>query len=274
MSVAEAKTLITVTRPGQIERKMFIVIDEHSLKTILNSQSKCLGCIESSNPYYPGMATSTVENYLKHVLLLSEGSEELVSMGALAAALDVVPGTATTMVKGMADEGLVEHQPRYGVKLTAEGRRVALNVLRKHRLIETFLVNVLKMDWSKVHVEAERLEHAISDEVLNRLDALLGHPSTDPHGDPIPNRQGKLSYQVYATLATCALEKPVRVVRVTEQSVEFLQFVEQNGLSPGATIRVVDRNLAAGLVALKKGAARGPALSVAAAGKILVEPEK
>jgi DtxR family Mn-dependent transcriptional regulator len=220
------------------------------------------------------MASSTVENYLKHVLLLSEGAEELVPMGALAGALAVVPGTVTTMVKALADEGLVEHQPRHGVKLTAEGRRVALNVLRKHRLVETFLVNVLKMDWSKVHDEAEQLEHAISDEVLDRLDALLGHPETDPHGDPIPSRHGKLSSQVYATLATCVAERVVRIVRVTEQSPEFLQFAEQNGLQPGTSVRVSDRNLTAGLVTVRKANGRALPLSVVAAGKILVEPEK
>jgi len=220
------------------------------------------------------MATITVENYLKHVLLLSEGSDALVPMGALASALAVVPGTATTMVKALADEGLVEHQPRQGVRLTSEGRRVALNVLRKHRLVETFLVNVLKMDWAKVHDEAEQLEHAISDEVLDRLDALLGHPATDPHGDPIPSRQGKLSSQVYATLATCMTERPLRIVRVTEQSTEFLQFAEQNGLQPGTTIRVSDRNLPAGLIIIRKANGRALPLSVVAAGKILVEPEK
>lgn len=220
------------------------------------------------------MATVAVENYLKHVLLLSEGGDELVSMGALASAVDVVPGTATTMVKALADEGLVEHQPRHGVRLTPDGRRMALNVLRKHRLVETFLVNVLKMDWSKVHEEAEQLEHAISDEVLDRLDALLGHPQTDPHGDPIPSRQGKMSSQVYATLATCVTERPLRVVRVTEQSTEFLQFAEQNGLQPGTAVRVTDRNLTAGLVTVRKETGRPIALSIAAAGKILVEPEK
>ena len=220
------------------------------------------------------MATITVENYLKHVLLLSEESDGLVPMGAIAAALAVVPGTATTMVKALADEGLVEHQPRYGVRLTTEGRRMALNVLRKHRLVETFLVNVLKMDWSKVHDEAEQLEHAISDEVLDRLDALLGHPQADPHGDPIPSRQGKLSSQVYATLATCTTERPLRIVRVTEQSPEFLQFAEQNGLQPGTTVRVSDRNLTAGLVTIRKANGRSVPLSVVAAGKILVEPEK
>lgn len=221
------------------------------------------------------MATSTVENYLKHVLLLAEeGGTELVSMGALAESLAVVPGTATTMVKGLADNGLVEHRPRQGVKLTAEGRRMALNVLRKHRLVETFLVNVLKMDWAKVHAEAEQLEHAISDDVLDRLDALLGHPTTDPHGDPIPSRQGKLNSQIYATLATCAAERPLRVVRVTEQSAEFLHFAEENDLQPGTTVRVVDRNLAAGLVTLKRAGGRTMALSLSAAGKILVEPER
>ncbi len=220
------------------------------------------------------MATIAVENYLKHVLLLSEGSADLVSMGALATALAVVPGTVTTMVKALADEGLVAHEPRYGVRLTAEGRRIALNVLRKHRLVETFLVNVLKMDWSKVHEEAEQLEHAISDEVLDRLDALLGHPPTDPHGDPIPSRQGKMSSLVYATLATCVLDRPLRIVRITEQSEEFLQFAEQNGLQPGTALRVTDRNLTAGLVTLKKSTGRAVALSVGAAGKILVESEK
>ena len=220
------------------------------------------------------MATIAVENYLKHVLLLSDGGDELVSMGALAGALAVVPGTVTTMIKALADEGLVEHRPRHGVRLTAAGRRMALNVLRKHRLVETFLVNVLKMDWSTVHAEAEQLEHAISDEVLDRLDALLGHPATDPHGDPIPSPQGKLSSQVYATLATCGEGRPLRIVRITEQSPEFLQFAEQNGLQPGTSLRVVERNLTAGLITLRKPRGRPFALSLVASGKILVEPER
>lgn len=220
------------------------------------------------------MPSITVENYLKHILLLSEDTDGLVSMGALASSLDVVPGTVTTMVKSLAAERLVDHLPRQGVRLTDKGRRTALGVIRRHRLVETFLVNVLKMDWASVHTEAEQLEHAISDDVLDRLDALLGHPSTDPHGDPIPSAQGKLHSQVYATLATCVVSKPVRVVRVTDQSAEFLQFAEQNGLLPGAALRVTDRNLAAGLVTLKKNSGAAPALSVAAAGKILVEPVK
>ena len=218
------------------------------------------------------MATSTVEDYLKHVLLLSERAGALVSMGSLAEAMEVVPGTATTMVKALADAGFVEHRLREGVRLTPEGRRVALNVLRKHRLVETFLVDVLKMDWAAVHAEAEQLEHAISDEVLDRLDALLGHPTVDPHGDPIPNRHGKLDSQVYATLATCVTDRKLRVVRITDQDAEFLQFVEQHGLQPGTTMRVTDRNLAAGLVTVRQSNARPRPVSLVAAGKILVEP--
>lgn len=220
------------------------------------------------------MATTTVENYLKQILLLSEGGSDLVSMGALAAALDVVPGTATTMVKSLAEGGLVSHRPRQGVRLTASGRRVALGVLRKHRLVETFLVTVLKMDWSQVHAEAEHLEHSISDEVLDRLDALLGFPDADPHGDPIPSRQGKLSSQVYATLATCAVAKSLHVVRVTDQSSGFLQFAEQSGLQPGAALTVADRNLAAGLLTLRRPDGSTLALGLAAAGSILVQPAR
>ena len=149
---------------------------------------------------------------------------------------------------------------------------MALNVLRKHRLVETFLVNVLKMDWSDVHVEAERLEHAISDEVLDRLDALLGYPATDPHGDPIPSREGKLDAQVYATLATCVTERNVRVVRITDQSSEFLHFAEENGFQPGTLLRVIGRNLPAGLITVRHGKNGSAAVSLIAAGKILVEP--
>jgi DtxR family Mn-dependent transcriptional regulator len=158
------------------------------------------------------------------------------------------------------------------VRLTARGRRIALNVLRKHRLVETFLVETLKMDWSKVHAEAEQLEHAVSDEVLDRLDALLGHPRQDPHGDPIPSRGGKLDSQVYATLATCPTRRRLRIVRVTEQSEEFLRFAEDNGLRPGTELSVSERNLVSGLVTLVRSGGEIMALGVAAAGKILVDP--
>src|ERR1700677_4514193 len=140
------------------------------------------------------MATSTVENYLKQLYLeqRTTGADPMVAMGRLAAAMGVVPGTATSMVKALADSGLVVYEPRGGVKLTRSGEQLALHVLRRHRLVELFLVKVLGLDWSVVHDEADTLEHAISDRVLERMDALLNHPTVDPHGDPIPTPKGQL----------------------------------------------------------------------------------
>src|SRR4051812_32202371 len=163
----------------------------------------------------PAMASSTVENYVKQIYLEQQHApEQLVSMGRLAAALGVVPGTVTTMIKALADSGLVRYERRGGVQLTAGGERLALHVLRRHRLVELFLVRTLGLDWSEVHQEAEELEHAISDKVLERIDALLGHPSVDPHGDPIPSARGKVAAERYESLAECALRRPVRVARV------------------------------------------------------------
>src|SRR5438309_3371533 len=138
------------------------------------------------------MPSPTVENYLKQLYLQQQHApQELVSMGKLAAAMGVVPGTATTMVKALADSGLVTYQSRGGVRLTRGGEQLALHVLRRHRLVELFLVKVLGLDWSEVHAEADDLEHAISDKVLEKIDQYLGRPSVDPHGDPIPSAKGK-----------------------------------------------------------------------------------
>lgn len=218
------------------------------------------------------MATSTVEDYLKTILLKSTGNE-LVSMGKIAEGLGVVPGTVTTMMKNLAEQALIEHHPRQGVRLTKRGRFIALNVLRKHRLIETFLVTTLKMDWAEVHVEAERLEHAISDAVLDRIDALLGHPETDPHGDPIPSRQGKLDARIYDTLATCAMNAAVRMVRVTDQSADFLQFAERQKLIPGEIIRVLARTEVSGAVTVQLKGKQVVTLGLRQAGSIQVIAE-
>src|SRR5438874_5345413 len=140
------------------------------------------------------MPSSTVENYLKQIYLEQQAAPELlVPMGKLAMLMGVVPGTATSMVKALADSGLVAYEPREGARLTRGGEQLALHVLRRHRLVELFLVKVLGLDWSEVHPEAEELEHAISEKVLAKIDKLLGHPSVDPHGDPIPTAKGKVS---------------------------------------------------------------------------------
>ncbi|HEU4690336.1 MAG TPA: metal-dependent transcriptional regulator, partial [Vicinamibacterales bacterium] len=141
------------------------------------------------------LASQTVENYLKAIYVAQGAREDstLVPMGQLAAALGVVPGTATTMVKTLADSGLVRYEPYMGVRLTPAGEKLAALVLRRHRLIEQFLVQVLGMNWSEVHDEAERLEHAVSERLIDRIDEMLGRPAVDPHGDPIPDPEGTLS---------------------------------------------------------------------------------
>jgi DtxR family Mn-dependent transcriptional regulator len=184
--------------------------------------------------------TSTVENYLKQIYLAQQDAGgQLVSMGRLAAAMQVVPGTATTMIKALADSGLVTYEPRSGVRLTPGGEQLALHVLRRHRLVELFLVKVVGLDWSEVHAEAEELEHAISDKVLERIDVLLGHPQVDPHGDPIPSPAGAVIHRPLAPLAEAPLNTPLRVARVIDQDANFLQFVERVGLAPGTPLRVI-----------------------------------
>jgi DtxR family Mn-dependent transcriptional regulator len=218
------------------------------------------------------MASSTVEDYLKQICLMqAEGGAELVSMGKLAAAMGVVPGTATSMIKTLADSGLVQYEPRGGVRLTHGGEQLALHVLRRHRLVELFLVKVLGLDWSEVHAEAEELEHAVSDKVLNKIDAYLGRPSVDPHGDPIPSAKGKLADLRHESLADCEIDTKFRVARVIDQDPAFLQFVERCGLMPGVAVTVQVRDKLADAIWVRPGERRAVPLGTSAAAKILVE---
>src|SRR5215216_5623496 len=142
------------------------------------------------------LPSSTVENYLKaiyHGQALLPKDARLVSMGQVAAALNVTPGTATTMVKALADSGLAEYEPYSGVRLSAAGEKLAALVLRRHRLVELFLVRVMGMSWDEVHEEAEQLEHVVSDRLIERIDDMLGRPTHDPHGDPIPTAEGTIA---------------------------------------------------------------------------------
>jgi DtxR family Mn-dependent transcriptional regulator len=218
------------------------------------------------------MPSSTVEDYIKQIYLLAEkASPTDVPMGQVAEALDVVPGTATTMVKALSDAGLVHYAPRVGVRLTDPGRKLALHVLRRHRLIEQFLVEVLGFDWSEVHEEAEQLEHAVSDLVLERIDQYLGHPTEDPHGDPIPSADGELRDGSARSLADCSLDLELEVARVSDQDPEFLQYISASGLNPGARLIVVARSSSAESVRIDVGPGdRDLSLGLGAAAKILV----
>lgn len=215
----------------------------------------------------------TTENYLKKIFAASEGSGgELVGLGELAQALSVTPGTVTTMMKSLADAGLVEYRPRAGVSLTESGRREALDVVRRHRLVELFLVEVLGLDWADVHEEAEVLEHAISERLLARIDEILGHPTTDPHGDPIPDTHGRLPTSTGEPLAAVAPPASFCVVRVEHEESGFLDFLKRTGLVPGAQARVVARDDDAGTVEIDLSGRRST-LGLPAAQKILVRTE-
>lgn len=220
------------------------------------------------------MPSSTVENYLKQLYLEQQHAPgQLVSMGKLAAAMSVVPGTATTMVKALSDSGLVSYEPREGVRLTRAGEQLALHVLRRHRLVELFLVRVLGLDWSEVHAEAEELEHAISDKVLERIDALLERPSVDPHGDPIPPAKGRPhAAPSPGSLADGEPGRSFRVARVVDQEPAFLQFVERCGLMPGTLVTVESRDPMADAVRVRPRGKETLSLGTSAAAKILVEP--
>lgn len=221
------------------------------------------------------MATSTVEDYLKQILLEElEGGEGRVATGRIAQAMAVTPGTVTSMLKTLADGDLVDYEAYGGVRLTASGRRLALHVVRRHRLIELFLVRVMGIDWSEVHDEAERLEHAVSESLIERMDEMLGHPSVDPHGDPIPSAALALPEKDAADLPTLAGGKVgarYRVARIADQSPGFLRVVEKLGLRPGKKLRLVAVDVAADTLEVELDHSRRASLGLRAAEKIHVE---
>lgn len=215
--------------------------------------------------------SSTVENYLKHLYLLQQKQgDDLVSTGHLARSLNVTPGTATIMVKSLAENHLVDYESRAGVRLSAEGHRLALGVLRRHRLVELFLVNVLGLDWSEVHDEAEVLEHAVSTKVLDRIDEMLGYPVFDPHGDPIPDAAGQIKRREVRSLDSCEPNQIVQVARIENQDADFLRFVDEKDLAPGATLTIMDRDTNADAITLKRHDGDTIVIGMTAARKILV----
>ena len=219
------------------------------------------------------LPSSTVENYLK-AIFLGEGQlpagQRLLPMGQLASALGVAPGTATTMVKALAESGLVEYEPYNGVRLSPAGEKLAALVLRRHRLIELFLVRVMGLGWDEVHDEAEQLEHVVSDRLIERIDAMLGRPEADPHGDPIPTADGRLPNHNFETLLTCPIHQRVVVTRVTDQDAAFLRFIEQHHLMPGEAIEVEARDEVSDSVRLKGREDQRITIGMRAASKVRV----
>ncbi len=218
------------------------------------------------------MASSTVEDYLKQILLLEQrGDDARATNGALAAAMGVTPASATTMVKALAESGLVDYVAYGGARLTPKGRRLAVHVQRRHRLIELFLVQVLGLDWSEVHDEAERLEHAVSERVIDRIDALLDHPDVDPHGHPIPSTSGDIDASAGTPLNEIDAGRHVRIVSVSDADAEFLRALESMGLRPGTLVTVCTRNTAADSIAVSLQQGDQRMLGLRAAARIRVE---
>ncbi len=218
------------------------------------------------------MPTSTVENYLKTILRLSAGLEPaaMVSPGRIAEALNLTPGTVTTMMKHLDREGYLRYQPRQGVRLRPKGQRAAVQVLRRHRLIELFLVEILRLDWAHVHEEAELLEHALSDRVVERIDEMLGRPAYDPHGDPIPGADGVLREERLRPLSECS-EGVYELVRVVREDPEYLTWLREQGLVPGAQVTLEMRDRLAGILLLKvRGGKTSFRIGEPAAGWLLV----
>jgi DtxR family transcriptional regulator, Mn-dependent transcriptional regulator len=220
------------------------------------------------------LPSSTVENYIKAIYqgqATLAADARLVPMGQVASALSVTPGTATTMVKTLAESGLAEYEPYSGVRLTPAGERLALLVLRRHRLVELFLVQVLGMNWDEVHDDAEQLEHVVSDRLIERMDEMLGHPTRDPHGDPIPTSEGMIPTHYHDSLLTCPIGRALRMTRITDQDPAFLRFVERNDLKPGQIVEVESRDTAADAVRLGGKGRIALTIGTRAASKLLVE---
>ena len=221
------------------------------------------------------MPSLTVENYLKSIFLIaSRGvAGAAVATGELAVALGVSPGTVTGMLKTLSEADLATYTPYEGARLTPAGRRLALKVLRRHRLLELFLARTLRMAWDEVHEEAEHMEHAASDRLIDRIDAFLGHPAVDPHGDPIPRPDGSVADSVGTPLAQLARGQSFRVTRVVDQDPAFLRYLTECGLDLGAAGAVVENRPEAGVLSLRLGGQPVP-IGLEAAGKILVLPHE
>ncbi len=215
------------------------------------------------------MPSLTVENYLKAIYQICHDTAQPASTGSVAQSLNVSPGTVTSMLKTLSDAGLATYTPYSGVELTRKGRALALRVVRRHRLIELFLVKTLALSWDEVHGEAEHMEHAVSDLLIDKIDAFLGHPKVDPHGDPIPSVDGLIESTAGRSLAECHAGNAFTLIRVLDQSPEFLRFLTDTGLSLGAHGKVLACRPEAGVISITVGNSE-TTLGIPAAQNILV----
>ncbi len=219
--------------------------------------------------------SSTVENYIKQIYLVHENADaepESVSTSRLSEKLDVSPGTVTVMMKSLTEAGLAEYRPREGVRLTDTGRKLALTLIRRHRLIELFLVRVLALDWTEVHEDAERMEHVVSDRIIERMEEMLGHPQFGPHGGQIPDKLGDMPHRPLVRLSKLDKDDTAEIGVLSENDPEFLKYAAEWGLMPGKSIRVVDRAAWKGTITIRVGSGMELDLAIDIAESILVTP--
>ena len=218
------------------------------------------------------MPSLTIENYVKTIYqTCAAQGERAAATGQLAAALGVSPGTVTSMLKTLSDTGLAQYTPYEGAKLTEAGRHLALRIVRRHRLIELFLVHTLDFTWDEVHDEAENLEHSVSDMLVDRIDRFLGYPPADPHGDPIPTADGRIEKSDATHLSHWPAGTPFRLQRVLDQSPDFLRFLSDQQLNVGALGVVTLRQAEAGTICITVSGTK-TTLAATTADRLLVGP--
>ena len=187
------------------------------------------------------MTTTAEENYLKAIFKIEEKEGKAASTNAVAAAMQTTAASVTDMLKRLAEKELIIYEKYRGVQLTEMGSQVAVGLIRKHRLWESFLVNKLGFAWDEVHDMAEQLEHVQGDMLVNRLDAFLDHPQFDPHGDPIPNAEGRWTFRSQVLLADLLPGARGTITGVEDHSAPFLQYLDQLGLQLGTEIELLER---------------------------------
>jgi DtxR family Mn-dependent transcriptional regulator len=187
------------------------------------------------------LRTPAVEDYSKAIYVLESRSEEPVSTNALAARLGITPGSVSAMLRKLDELGLISHVPYRGVRLTDDGRMLALEVIRHHRLLESYLADVLGMPWDRVHDEAEVLEHVLSEDLEALIAAKLGHPTVDPHGDPIPSADLQLTEHATERMEDARPAERGRFVRISDSDPDMLRYLAERGISPGDAFTVRDR---------------------------------
>jgi len=212
------------------------------------------------SPEMPSLSRS-VEDYLKAIYSACERGETA-STSTIAGILDVQPASVSGMIKRLADWGFVEHEPYRGVRLTQTGTREALRIIRRHRVLETYLSQRLGYSWDDVHEEAERLEHAASDDLIDRMAAAMEHPRHDPHGAPIPSSTGEVEILNHPTLADVDAGALVRIQEVRDEDPERLRYMEARGLMPGVYLSLESRAPFNGPLSVRVGGVGGTPLTI------------